>query len=91
MGNLQLKELALENTIIGKEIEISIETLDMTDAAKKIINCVYEAKGRYGKGIIIDTVSGAKTARLKEIGAVNYKSYGVLATINKNLLRRLME
>ena len=67
------------------------ETLDMTDAAKKIINCVYEAKGRYGKGIIIDTVSGAKTARLKEIGAVNYKSYGVLAAINKNLLRRLME
>jgi superfamily II DNA helicase RecQ len=39
------------------------ETLDMTDAAKKIINCVYEAKGRYGKGIIIDTVVGAKTAR----------------------------
>ena len=28
---------------------------------------------------------------VKETGAVNYKSYGVLATINKNLLRRLME
>ncbi|MBP3610009.1 MAG: DNA helicase RecQ [Lachnospiraceae bacterium] len=67
------------------------ETLDMTEAAKKIINCVYEAKGRYGKGIIIDTVTGAKTARLEEIGAVNYKSYGVLAAIKKNLLKRLME
>ena len=40
------------------------ETLDMTDEAKKIINCVYEANGRYGRNIIIDTVSGAKTARL---------------------------
>ena len=67
------------------------ETLDMTEAAKKIINCVYEAKGRYGKGIIIDTVVGAKTARLEEIGAVDYKSYGVLAATNRNLLRRLVE
>jgi ATP-dependent DNA helicase RecQ len=67
------------------------ETLDMTDAAKKIINCVYEAKGRYGKRIIIDTVAGAKTARLEEIGATDYKSYGTLATVNKNLLNRLIE
>lgn len=67
------------------------ETLDMTEAAKKVINCVYEAKGRYGRQIIIDTVAGAKTARLEEIGAVHYKSYGVLAGTNKNLLRRLVE
>lgn len=67
------------------------ETLDMTEEAKKLINCVYEAKGRYGKNIIIDTVSGAKTARLEEIGATSYKSYGVLASSNKNLLKRLIE
>lgn len=67
------------------------ETLDMTEAAKKVINCVYEAKGRYGRQIIIDTVAGAKTARLEEIGTVRYKSYGVLAGTNKNLLRRLIE
>ena len=67
------------------------ETMDMTDAAKKIINCVYEARGRYGRGIIIDTVLGAKTARLKEIGAMDYKSYGVLNSSTKNLLMRLIE
>jgi ATP-dependent DNA helicase RecQ len=67
------------------------ETVDMTDAAKKIINCVYEAKGRYGKGIIVDTVLGAKTARLKEVGAVNFRSYGVLNSISKNMLMRLVE
>ena len=66
------------------------ETLDMTDEAKKIINCVYEAKGRYGKAIIINTLLGAKTARLKEIGAADYKSYGVLPFANKDLLYRLM-
>ena len=67
------------------------ETLDMTDEAKKIINCIYESRGRYGKNIIMDTVLGAKTARLTEIGANEYKSYGVLESSNKNLLRRLIE
>ena len=67
------------------------ETLDMTDAAKKIINCVYEARGRYGKSIIMDTVLGAKTARLEEVGAIHYKSYGALPDANKKLLRRLIE
>lgn len=67
------------------------ETLDMTDEAKKIINCIYESRGRYGKNIIMDTVLGAKTARLTEIGASKYKSYGVLESSNKNLLRRLIE
>lgn len=69
----------------------TFETLDMTDAAKQIINCVYESRQRFGKTIIIDTVAGAKTARLAEIGAVNYKSYGVLALTNKKLIRRLVE
>lgn len=67
------------------------ETLDMTDEAKKIINCIYESRGRYGKNIIMDTVLGAKTARLTGIGATEYKSYGVLESSNKNLLRRLIE
>lgn len=69
----------------------TFETLDMTDAAKQVINCVYESRQRFGKTIIIDTVAGAKTARLAEIGAVNYKSYGVLASTNKKLIRRLVE
>lgn len=69
----------------------SFETLDMTEAAKQIINCVYEAGERYGRGIIIDTVAGAKTARLEEIGATKYKSYGVLEKTNRKLIRRLTE
>ena len=39
----------------------------------------------------MDTVLGAKTARLEEIGASRYKSFGVLDSSNKNLLRRLIE
>ena len=49
------------------------ETLDMTDEAKQMINCVFEAKGRFGKTIIIDAVYGAKTARLNEVGSYKLK------------------
>lgn len=67
------------------------ETLDMTETAKNMINCVYEAKERFGRTIIIDTLSGAKTAKLEQIGAIHYLSYGKLATINKKLLNKLMD
>lgn len=66
------------------------EELDMTDEAKQIINCVYEAKGRYGKTVILDTVSGAKTAKLEQYRTTKYKTYGVLQDKNKNLLKKLI-
>jgi ATP-dependent DNA helicase RecQ len=66
------------------------EELDMTYEAKQIINCVYEAKGRYGKTVILDTVYGAKTAKLTEYGTTKYKTYGILKDKNKNLLKRLI-
>ncbi len=52
---------------------------DMTDDAKWVINCIAETKGRYGMNIVIGTLLGANRARLKEVGATSYKSYGVLA------------
>lgn len=66
------------------------EQLDMTYEAKQIINCVYEAKGRYGTNVIIDTVTGAKKAKLDEYGTVNYKTYGVLKNENRSLLNKLI-
>jgi len=66
------------------------EELDMTFEAKQILNCVFEARGRYGKTVILDTVYGAKTAKLEEYGTTEYRSYGALKDKNKNLLRRLL-
>lgn len=70
-----------------KEFEIQ----DMTDAAKQLINCVFETKGRFGRNIILDTVLGKRTARLEEVGTTRYKTFGVLADMNRNLLIRLMD
>ena len=63
---------------------------DMTVQAKQVINCVAEARGRYGLNIVLGTLMGADRARLRELGTVNYRSYGVLKEYKEPLLRSLV-
>lgn len=62
----------------------------MTEDAKQVINCVYETKGRYGLNIILGTLLGANRARLRELGATGYKTYGVLQNHSESELRLLI-
>ena len=64
--------------------------VDMTHEAKWVINCVAETKGRYGQAIVLGTLLGANRARLKELGTVNYKSYGMLKGRSEAELRLLI-
>ena len=64
--------------------------VDMTEAAKWMINCVAETKGRYGVAIVLGTVLGANRARLKELGTIHYKSYGKLKEYSEAELRILL-
>ena len=66
------------------------EEADMTDAAKWMINCVAELRGRFGKAVVFGTLLGANRARLKEIGAPNFKSYGRLKDTPRDVLERLL-
>ena len=66
------------------------EQADLTAAAKWMINCVAETRGRFGKAIVFGTLQGANRARLKEIGATNYKSYGQLKDLPRDTLDRLL-
>ena len=63
---------------------------DMTDAAKKVINCVFEAKGKYGAVVITGTLVGANRAKLREFGTIYYKSYGVLSDYSEAEIRDLI-
>ena len=63
---------------------------DMTEEAKKIINCVAETRGRYGAVIVIGTLMGADRARLRELGTINYKTYGALKNYSEALIRGLI-
>ena len=66
------------------------QIVDMTYQAKWIINCIAEAHGRYGVNIILGTLLGANRARIKEVGANNYKSYGKLKDTNEKTLKTLV-
>ena len=65
--------------------------MDMTEAAKWVINCVVETKGRYGTGIVIGTLRGAKRARLMELGTDKYKSFGRLHDESEPVLKMLID
>ena len=43
----------------------------MTAQAKWMINCVAETRGRYGKGVVLNTLRGANMARLRELAGQN--------------------
>ena len=67
------------------------EQIDMTDDAKWVINCIAETHGRFGLSIVLGTLLGAKRARLKEVGALDYKSYGKLSARKEAELRLLID
>ncbi len=64
---------------------------DMTSDAKWVVNCIAEMRGRYGLNIVLGTLLGANRARLKEIGASAYKSYGILKQRSEKDLRLLVD
>ena len=64
---------------------------DMTADAKWVINCVAETRGRYGLNIVIGTLLGANRARLREVGATAYRSYGVLENRSESDIRLLID
>ena len=66
------------------------QEVDMTAQAKWVINCVYEAKERYGLNVVLGTLLGANRAKLREIGAAEYKSYGTLKDYSEASIRLLI-
>lgn len=67
------------------------EEVDMTEDAKQVINCIAETRGRFGLSIVTGALLGAKRARLNEVGATAYKSYGALSGRSEGALRLLID
>ena len=64
--------------------------VDKTEEARQIAKCVLETHGRYGQQIVLGTLLGANRARLRELGCVNYETYGALKGSNEAELRALI-
>ncbi|MDE7212637.1 MAG: RecQ family ATP-dependent DNA helicase, partial [Lachnospiraceae bacterium] len=54
------------------------EEVDVTAEAKKIIYCIREMGQRYGINVVVGTLLGAGTAKLREYNVARYSMYGNL-------------
>lgn len=66
------------------------ETVDVTDIAKELIGCVETSRQRYGTTVIIDTVHGANTAKIRNYRMDENPHYGMLAKVPAYKLRQVM-
>lgn len=65
------------------------ESVDVTEIAKGLVGCIKTSYQRYGMTVIIDTVHGAKTAKLRQYQMDLNPYYGKLAQIPTYKLRQV--
>lgn len=66
------------------------ETVDVTQMAKALIGCVKECRQRYGVNVIIETVHGADTAKIRGYRMDQNSFYGSLKAVPVHKLRQIM-
>jgi ATP-dependent DNA helicase RecQ len=84
-----------DNDIIDKCDNCSVccdenELQDITIEAQKILSCVYRAKERYGKTMIIDILKGSKNKKLLECNLDKLSTYGLAATYDRKTLTLIL-
>lgn len=58
--------------------EGTYEAMDVTTEARAVMRCVQELRGRFGKGVVVDVLRGAKTAKLLEMHLDESASYNTV-------------
>ncbi|NNJ28530.1 DNA helicase RecQ [Lacrimispora defluvii] len=66
------------------------ETVDVTDIAKAMIGCTETSRQRYGANVIMDTLHGANTAKIRNYGMNENPYYAVLSKVPVYKLRQVM-
>ena len=66
------------------------ETVDVTEAARAIVKCVQSSRQRYGAAVIIDTLHGANTAKIRNYHMDENPYYGSLPKVPAYKLRQVL-
>lgn len=66
------------------------ETVDVTEIARAFVNCVKSSRQRYGVTVIIDTLHGANTAKIRNYHMDENPYYGVLSKVPTYKLRQVL-
>lgn len=66
------------------------ETVDVTETAKAAIGCVEDCRQRYGVNVILDTVRGANTAKIRQYRMDENAWYAAAAKVPAFKMRQVM-
>ena len=66
------------------------EEVDVTDIAAGLVGCVSSCRQRYGVNVIVDTVHGANTAKIRQYRMDENPFYGKLSAVPVFRLRQVM-
>lgn len=66
------------------------EEVDVTETAKGLLGCVQSSRQRYGTTVIVDTVHGADTAKVRNYRMKENPYYGVLAKVPVYRIRQVL-
>ena len=58
--------------------EGGIDAVDVTTTARSVMRCVHELRGRFGKGVFADVLTGSKQAKIREWGLDRARTYGIV-------------
>lgn len=58
------------------------EEVDCTEAAQKILSCIYRMDQRFGINMVVDVLKGAKTQRIRDFKFEALSTYGLLKDEN---------
>lgn len=66
------------------------ETVDVTELARGLLGCIQSSRQRYGITVILDTVHGANTAKIRNYRMNESPYYGVLSKVPTHRLRLVL-
>lgn len=68
----------------------NFETIDVTEMAEAVLGCIQSSRQRFGTSMILDTVHGADTAKIRKYRMEDNPYYGKLAKIPAYKLRKVI-
>ncbi len=71
--------------------QTQFETADVTEEGKTLTECVRSCGQRYGMTVIVDTVRGADTAKIRQYKMKENPCYGALAAVPVYRLRQILQ
>ena len=65
------------------------KTWDATEAAQKLLSCVYRVNQRFSLGHVIDVLRGKKTERIEQFNHEKLSTYGIGSSLSQNQWRSI--